>query len=83
MSTRAPTCCWARVDEVERVAKERLPQNAEITWRGEAGEFKDNSALIYFSFALSPYRRVPGAGRPVSKASSILRHHDDRAGCRD
>ena len=41
------------VAEVERVARERLPPSAELTWRGEAGEFKDNSAMIYFSFALA------------------------------
>ncbi|MBY0508805.1 MAG: efflux RND transporter permease subunit [Rhodospirillaceae bacterium] len=41
------------VNEVERVAREKLPPTAELTWRGEAGEFKDNSAMIYFSFALA------------------------------
>jgi multidrug efflux pump len=41
------------VKEVERVAHERLPSTADLTWRGEAGEFKDNSAMIYFSFGLA------------------------------
>lgn len=41
------------VQEVERVAHEKLPSTAELTWRGEAGEFKTNSAMIYFSFVLA------------------------------
>jgi len=41
------------VQEVERVAQETLPPTAELTWRGEAGEFKTNSAMIYFSFGLA------------------------------
>jgi multidrug efflux pump len=41
------------VREVERIAREKLPPTAELTWRGEAGEFKDNNAMIYFSFALA------------------------------
>ncbi len=41
------------VNEVEQVAKERLPPSAELTWRGEAGEFKDSSVMIYFSFGLA------------------------------
>ena len=41
------------IKEVERVAQERLPSTALLTWRGEAGDFKDNSASIYFSFALA------------------------------
>ena len=41
------------VKEVERVAREKLPSSADLTWRGEAGEFKTNSAMIYFSFALA------------------------------
>jgi multidrug efflux pump len=41
------------IDEVEKVARERLPPEAELTWRGEAGDFKDNSSAIYFSFALA------------------------------
>jgi multidrug efflux pump len=41
------------IKEVERIAAERLPPEAVLTWRGEAGDFKDNSASIYFSFALA------------------------------
>ena len=41
------------IKEVERVAKEKLPTTATLTWRGEAGDFKDNSSAIYFSFALA------------------------------
>ncbi len=41
------------INEVERVAQEKLPSTAVLTWRGEAGDFKNNSASIYFSFALA------------------------------
>jgi len=41
------------IAEVERIKAERLPSTAVLTWRGEAGDFKDNSASIYFSFALA------------------------------
>ncbi len=41
------------IAEVEGVAAQKLPPTAELTWRGEAGDFKDNSAAIYFSFALA------------------------------
>lgn len=41
------------IKEVEKVAKEKLPNTAVLTWRGEAGDFKDNSSAIYFSFALA------------------------------
>ena len=41
------------IREVERVVQEKLPSTAVVTWRGEAGDFKDNSASIYFSFALA------------------------------
>jgi multidrug efflux pump len=41
------------IKEAERIAKEKLPPTAVLTWRGEAGDFKDNSASIYFSFGLA------------------------------
>ena len=41
------------IQEIEKVAKERLPPTAELNWRGEAGDFKDNSAAIYLSFGLA------------------------------
>jgi multidrug efflux pump len=41
------------VAEVERIAHERLPATAGLTWRGEAGDFKENSGAIYFSFAMA------------------------------
>jgi multidrug efflux pump len=41
------------IKEAERIAKEKLPSSAVLTWRGEAGDFKDNSSAIYFSFALA------------------------------
>ncbi|MSO72953.1 MAG: efflux RND transporter permease subunit [Rhodospirillaceae bacterium] len=41
------------IQEVEKVTHEKLPPNAELTWRGEAGDFKENSSAIYFSFALA------------------------------
>ena len=41
------------INEVERVAQEKLPSTAVLTWRGEAGDFKNNSASIYFSFGLA------------------------------
>jgi len=41
------------IREVERIAAETLPSEALLTWRGEAGDFKNNSAAIYFSFALA------------------------------
>lgn len=41
------------IKEVEHVAAERLPPEAVLVWRGEAGDFKDNSTAIYFSFALA------------------------------
>ena len=41
------------IGEVERIAREKLPSSAVLTWRGEAGDFKDNSSSIYFSFALA------------------------------
>ena len=41
------------ITEVERVAHEKLPSTAVLTWRGEAGDFKNNSGAIYFSFALA------------------------------
>jgi len=41
------------IAEVERIKAERLPSTAILTWRGEAGDFKDNSASIYFSFGLA------------------------------
>ena len=41
------------IKEVERVAAEKLPPEAVLVWRGEAGDFKDNSTAIYFSFALA------------------------------
>ena len=41
------------IQTVEKVAKEKLPSTAVLTWRGEAGDFKDNSASIYFSFGLA------------------------------
>jgi multidrug efflux pump len=41
------------IKEAERVAAEKLPPTAVLTWRGEAGDFKDNSSAIYFSFALA------------------------------
>ncbi len=41
------------ITEVERVAQEKLPSTAVLTWRGEAGDFKNNSGAIYFSFALA------------------------------
>jgi multidrug efflux pump len=41
------------IKEVERIAQEKLPSTAVLTWRGEAGDFKDNSSAIYFSFALA------------------------------
>ena len=41
------------IAEVEKVAAEKLPPTADIYWRGEAGDFKDNSAAIYLSFGLA------------------------------
>ncbi|MHB1207017.1 MAG: efflux RND transporter permease subunit, partial [Rhodospirillaceae bacterium] len=41
------------INEVQRVAAELLPPEALLVWRGEAGDFKDNSTAIYFSFALA------------------------------
>jgi multidrug efflux pump len=41
------------IKQVEQVAAERLPPEAVLVWRGEAGDFKDNSTAIYFSFALA------------------------------
>ncbi len=41
------------IEEIERLAAEKLPASAELTWRGEAGDFKENSSAIYFSFALA------------------------------
>ncbi len=41
------------IAEVDRIAKEKLPDIAVRTWRGEAGDFKNNSAAIYFSFGLA------------------------------
>ncbi len=41
------------IAEVQRVAAERIPSTAILTWRGEAGDFVDNSGSIYFSFALA------------------------------
>jgi multidrug efflux pump len=41
------------IAEVQRIAAERIPSTAILTWRGEAGDFVDNSGSIYFSFALA------------------------------
>lgn len=41
------------IQEVEKVAAEKLPSTADLEWRGEAGDFKDNSAAIYLSFGLA------------------------------
>ncbi len=41
------------IEEVEKVVKARLPETAELNWRGEAGDYRENSAAIYFSFALA------------------------------
>ncbi len=41
------------IAELERVVAERLPSTAEINWRGEAGDYKDNSMAIYFTFGLA------------------------------
>ncbi len=41
------------IEEVEAVAKARLPETAELNWRGEAGDYRENSAAIYLSFGLA------------------------------
>ncbi len=41
------------IKEVEKIAAEKLPPEAVLVWRGEAGDFKDNATAIYFSFALA------------------------------
>jgi len=41
------------IPEIEKIVAEKLPSTAVLNWRGQAGDFKDNSAAIYFSFALA------------------------------
>ena len=53
MTPRTDVVLGDVIKEVERVAAEKLPSIAVLTWRGEAGDFKDNSASIYFSFAMA------------------------------
>ncbi len=53
LSPRTDVILGDAIKEVERVAAEKLPSTAVLTWRGEAGDFKDNSASIYFSFGLA------------------------------
>ena len=53
MTPRTDVILGDAIKEVERIAKEKLPSTAVLTWRGEAGDFKNNSASIYFSFGLA------------------------------
>ena len=53
MSPRTDVVLGDAIKEVERIAAEKLPTTAVLTWRGEAGDFKGNSASIYFSFGLA------------------------------
>ncbi len=41
------------VAEVERIVEATLPEMAELTWRGEAADYKETGYFIYFSFGLA------------------------------
>ena len=41
------------VSDIEKIAKDRLPPAARLTWRGEAAEFQDTSTLMFLAFGLS------------------------------
>ena len=41
------------IAEMEKVVAERLPSTAGVYWRGEAGDYKENSLAIYFTFGLA------------------------------
>jgi multidrug efflux pump len=41
------------IDYVEKITAVDLPPQARISWRGEALEFKESSAAIYFTFGLA------------------------------
>ncbi|MBM3572555.1 MAG: efflux RND transporter permease subunit, partial [Alphaproteobacteria bacterium] len=41
------------IEQIEAMAAESLPPEARISWQGEANEFKESSASLYFTFALA------------------------------
>jgi multidrug efflux pump len=41
------------VRDVDKILAEKLPPQARVTWRGDAGELKTSGALMYLSFALA------------------------------
>ncbi|MEQ9447425.1 MAG: efflux RND transporter permease subunit, partial [Rhodospirillaceae bacterium] len=41
------------VEDIERMTQELLPDTGRISWRGEAEELQESSALIYLSFGLA------------------------------
>ncbi|MBK8284268.1 MAG: efflux RND transporter permease subunit [Ahniella sp.] len=41
------------IDWIEQVAQEELPQTAQIDYKGEAREYKQSGAAIFFTFAMA------------------------------
>lgn len=41
------------VADIEKMAADLLPENARVSWRGEAEELKESGSLIYISFGLA------------------------------
>lgn len=41
------------IDDIDQIAKDRLPPSARLTWRGEAEEFQDTAILMFLAFGLS------------------------------
>ena len=41
------------LDDLERMARQELPQEARITWKGLSREYKESSTALYFTFGMA------------------------------
>ena len=54
MATPAPGYLLGEaIRDIDKIARERLPEKARLTWRGEAAELSDTNSEMFLAFGLS------------------------------